>query len=127
MENFMNLSPSQCGRCTSVCPANITVRTLPRKIFIDYRGRFNELHKHSTNNETTTTNTYLRGYGNRRQNFGLHNLQCCAQECPVNINHPSLIVDARRYLVMEEGSAPGSLSQCFPILRIMALPGSFQP
>jgi len=37
----------------------------------------------------------------------------CAQECPININHPTLIVDMRRYLVMEEGSAQGQLKITF--------------
>src|SRR5208283_3357928 len=92
-KNFIDsLSCTQCGRCTSVCPANITGKKLsPRKIFIDYRARFNEFHKDPMNN---VHRTYLRDYVTEEELWACTLCNACAQECPVNINHPTLIVDA---------------------------------
>lgn len=49
----------------------------------------------------------------------------CAMECPININHPSLIVDMRRYLVMEEASAPGELKSVFNNIENNGAPWQF--
>jgi Fe-S oxidoreductase/nitrate reductase gamma subunit len=122
-KNFIDsLSCTQCGRCTFVCPANITGKKLsPRKIFIDYRARFNELHK-LTN---SPTHNFLRGYVSEEELWACTTCNACAQECPVNINHPTLIVDARRYLVMEEGSAPANLKTMFSNLENNGAPWQF--
>ena len=126
-KNFIDsLSCTQCGRCTSVCPANITGKKLsPRKILIDYRARFNEFHKQSANNDQLSTNNYLRDYVSEEELWACTTCNACAQECPVNINQPTLIVDARRYLVMEEGSAPASLKSMFSNIENNGAPWQF--
>lgn len=126
-KNFIDsLTCTQCGRCTSVCPANITGKKLsPRKIFIDYRARFNELHKAASNSEQLSTNHYLRGYVSEEEIWACTLCNACAQECPVNINHPSLIVDLRRYLMMEEGSAPGSIKTTLSNIENNGAPWQF--
>ena len=126
-KNFIDsLSCTQCGRCTSVCPANITGKKLsPRKILTDYRARFNELQRKSTPDSLLTAHYYLRGYVSEEELWACTTCNACAQECPVNINHPSLIVDARRYLVMEEGSAPANLKSTFSNIENNGAPWQF--
>ena len=51
----------------------------------------------------------------------------CAQECPININHPTLIVDLRRYLVMEEAAAPAELNAIFTNIENNGAPWQFSP
>jgi Fe-S oxidoreductase len=51
----------------------------------------------------------------------------CAQECPININHPTLIIDMRRFLVMEEGTAPASLNTMFTNIENNGAPWQFPP
>ena len=51
----------------------------------------------------------------------------CAQECPVNINQPAIILDMRRYLVMEEGSVPGELKAVFSNIENNGAPWQFSP
>ena len=55
----------------------------------------------------------LRDYISEEELWACTTCNACAQECPVNINQPSLIVDMRRYLVLEEASAPGELKGVF--------------
>ncbi len=113
---FDSLSCTECGRCTSVCPANTTGKMLsPRKIFMDLRARMKEkgpgLVKHGK--EFNDNKSYLRDYVSEEELWACTTCNACAQECPVNINHPTLIVDMRRYLVMEESSAPSGLKTMF--------------
>ena len=55
----------------------------------------------------------IRDYISEEELWACTTCNACAKECPININHPTLIVDMRRYLVMEEGSAPGELKAVF--------------
>ncbi len=129
-KNFIDsLSCTQCGRCTSVCPANITGKKLsPRKIFIDYRLRINEKGPNLIKNKDFTDNkSYLRDYVSEEEVWACTTCNACAQECPVNINHPSLIVDMRRYLVMEEGLAPTNIKVTFSNIENNGAPWQFSP
>lgn len=113
---FDSLSCTQCGRCTSVCPANITGKRLsPRKVMMDLRARMKEKGPLMIKNgrEYSDNKSLLRDYISEEELWACTTCNACAMECPVNINHPSLIVDMRRYLVMEEGSAPGELKSVF--------------
>lgn len=113
---FDSLSCTQCGRCTSVCPANITGKLLsPRKVMMDLRARMKEKGPLMIKNgrEYSDNKSLLRDYITEEELWACTTCNACARECPVNINHPSLIVDMRRYLVMEEGSAPGELKSVF--------------
>jgi heterodisulfide reductase subunit C len=113
---FDSLSCTQCGRCTSVCPANITGKKLsPRKIMMDLRARMKEKGPLMVKNgrDYSDNRSLLRDYVTEEELWACTTCNACAQECPININHPTLIVDMRRYLVMEEASAPGELKTVF--------------
>jgi Fe-S oxidoreductase/nitrate reductase gamma subunit len=113
---FDSLACTECGRCTSVCPANITGKKLsPRKIIMDLRARMKEKGPGLIKNgkEYTDNKSLLRDYVTEEELWACTTCNACAMECPININHPSLIVDMRRYLVMEEASAPGELKAVF--------------
>jgi Fe-S oxidoreductase/nitrate reductase gamma subunit len=113
---FDSLSCTECGRCTSVCPANITGKKLsPRKIMMDLRARMKEKGPLMTRNgkDYSDNKSLLRDYITEEELWACTTCNACATECPININHPSLIVDMRRYLVMEEASAPGELKAVF--------------
>jgi heterodisulfide reductase subunit C len=113
---FDSLSCTECGRCTSVCPANITGKKLsPRKIMMDLRARMKEKGPLMVKNgRDFNDNKYLlRDYISEEELWACTTCNACAKECPININHPTLIVDMRRFLVMEEASAPGELKAVF--------------
>ncbi|HOW40551.1 MAG TPA: 4Fe-4S dicluster domain-containing protein [Bacteroidales bacterium] len=113
---FDSLSCTECGRCTSVCPANITGKRLsPRKIMMDLRARMKEKGPLMVKNgrDFNDNKALLRDYITEGELWACTTCNACAKECPININHPSLIVDMRRYLVMEEASAPGELKAVF--------------
>jgi heterodisulfide reductase subunit C len=113
---FDSLTCTECGRCTSVCPANITGKKLsPRKIMMDLRARMKEkgplMMKHGR--DYNDGKSYIRDYISEEELWACTTCNACARECPVNINQPTLIVEMRRYLVMEEASAPGELKAVF--------------
>jgi len=113
---FDSLTCTECGRCSSVCPANTTGKKLsPRKIFMDLRTRMKEKGPGMIKNgkDYTDSKSYLRDYISEEELWACTTCNACAQECPVNINHPTLIIDMRRYLVMEESSAPTGLKTMF--------------
>jgi heterodisulfide reductase subunit C/nitrate reductase gamma subunit len=110
-KNYMDsLTCTQCGRCTEVCPANITGKLLsPRKIFVDLRARMEE-----RNREHEGAQNFLLGdYITKEELWACTTCNACALECPLNISHPNLIMDMRRYLVLEEGDAPEELNAMF--------------
>jgi Fe-S oxidoreductase len=113
---FDSLSCTQCGRCTSVCPANITGKKLsPRKIMMDLRARMKEKGPLMVKNgrDFNDSRSLLRDFISEEEIWACTTCNACAKECPININHPTFIVDLRRYLVMEEASAPGELKSVF--------------
>lgn len=123
-----SLSCTECGRCTSVCPANITGKKLsPRKIMMDLRARMKEkgplLFKNGK--EFTDNKALLRDYISEEELWACTTCNACAMECPININHPTLIIDMRRYLVMEEASAPGQLKAMFGYIENNGAPWQF--
>ncbi len=127
---FDSLSCTECGRCTSVCPANTTGKMLsPRKIFMDLRARMKEKGPGlvGQGKEFTDNKSYLRDYITEEELWACTTCNACAQECPVNINHPTLIVDMRRYLVMEESSAPGGLKTMFSNIENNGAPWQYSP
>lgn len=113
---FDSLSCTECGRCTSVCPANITGKRLsPRKVMMDLRARMKEKGPLMIRNgrDYSDNRSLLRDYISEEELWACTTCNACAKECPININHPSLIIDMRRYLVLEEASAPGELKSVF--------------
>ena len=130
-KNYMDsLSCTQCGRCTSVCPANITGKMLsPRKLFIDLRNRMKEKGPKllKQGKEYTDDKSFIRNYVTEEELWACTTCNACAKECPVNINHPTFIVDMRRYLVMEEASAPSELKSVFTNIENNGAPWQFSP
>lgn len=129
--NYMNaLSCTECGRCTSVCPANITGKLLsPRKIMMDTRARMKEkgpgMIKEGVN---FSDGKSLNGsYITEEELWACTMCNACAQECPVNIHQPSLILDMRRYLVLEKSAAPAGLNTVFANIENNGAPWQFSP
>ena len=127
---FNSLACTECGRCTSVCPANITGKLLsPRKIMMDTRARMKEkgpgLVKEGTGFEDSKS--LLGTFITEEELWACTQCNACAQECPVNINQPSLILDMRRYLVMEESKAPSGLNTVFSNIENNGAPWQFSP
>jgi len=107
---------TECGRCTSVCPANITGKVLsPRKIMMDTRDRItevgNNIDKHGK--DFTDDKTLLDNYITREELWACTSCNACVEACPVNINPLEIITEMRRYVVMEESQAPASLNNMF--------------
>jgi heterodisulfide reductase subunit C len=126
---FDALSCTQCGRCTDVCPANITGKKLsPRKLMMDLRARMKEKGPSLVKDKAFNDNKSLNvDYFSAEEIWACTTCNACAKECPININHPSLIVDMRRYLVMEEGSAPSGIKAAFTNVENNGAPWQFSP
>lgn len=110
------LTCTECGRCTDVCPANRTGKLLsPRKIMIDLRARMKEMSDGKMKNglDFQDGKSYLGDYISAEEIWACTLCNACARECPVNINQPLLILDMRRYLVMEKATAPAPLNMMF--------------
>jgi heterodisulfide reductase subunit C/nitrate reductase gamma subunit len=123
-----SLACTECGRCTSVCPANITGKKLsPRKIVMDVRARMKEkgpgLLKQGPG--YSDGKSLIRDLVSEEELWACTLCNACAQECPININHPSIIVNMRRYLVMEESAAPGELNSIFSNIENNGAPWQF--
>lgn len=104
---------TECGRCTSSCPANVTGKLLsPRKIMMDTRDRLEEIGEGIRKNgkDFTDGKSLLGDYITEEEIWACTSCNACVQECPVNIDPLSIIVDLRRYLVMEESKVPTELT-----------------
>ncbi len=130
-KNYLDsLSCTECGRCTSVCPANITGKLLsPRKIMMDTRARMKEKGPHMVKEgkDYDDQKSLVRNYISEEELWACTTCNACAQECPININHPSLIVEMRRYLFMEESAAPGELNTMFANIENNGAPWQYPP
>ena len=130
-KNYMDsLACTQCGRCTASCPANITGKMLsPRKIMIDLRARMKEKAPHilKEGKGYNDNKSLLRDYITTEELWACTTCNACAQECPVNINHPEMIVFMRRFLVMEESAAPTGLNVMFTNIENNGAPWPFSP
>lgn len=125
---FDSLSCTQCGRCTAVCPANITGKLLsPRKVIMDVRERMKEKGPGMVKKgkDYQDQKSLLRSHITEEELWACTTCNACAKECPININHPTLIVDMRRYLAMEEGSVPGELKAVFSNIENNGAPWQF--
>ena len=127
---FDALCCTQCGRCTDVCPANITGKKLsPRKLMMDLRERMNEKAPGilKNGNEYNDNKSLIKDYFTAEEIWACTTCNACANECPVNINHPSLIIDMRRYLVMEESSAPSGIKAAITNVENNGAPWQYSP
>ncbi|AOW20247.1 (Fe-S)-binding protein [Urechidicola croceus] len=105
---------TECGRCTSVCPANQTGKELsPRAIMMKTRDRLEEVGNNIDKNggEFKDDNKQLlNDYITPEELWACTTCNACVEECPVNIDPLSIIMDMRRYLVMEQSAAPQELN-----------------
>jgi heterodisulfide reductase subunit C len=105
---------TECGRCTSACPANLTGKELsPRKIMMDTRDRLEEVGRNMDANKGVFVDDgkqLLNDYITPEELWACTSCNACVEECPVNIDPLSIIMDMRRYLVMEESAAPQELN-----------------
>ena len=105
---------TECGRCTSECPANQTGKLLsPRKIMMDTRDRLEEVGKNIDKNKGTFVadgKQLLGDYITNEELWACTSCNACTEACPVSIDPLSIIMDMRRYLVMEQSAAPSDLN-----------------
>lgn len=124
-------SCTECGRCTSACPQNITGKALsPRKIMMDTRDRLVEVGKNIDANKGTFVDdgkSLLGDYITNEEIWACNTCNACVQECPVNIDPLSIIVGMRQQLVLEQSSAPNELNGMFTNLENNGAPWQFSP
>ncbi|WP_412560810.1 4Fe-4S dicluster domain-containing protein [Winogradskyella sp. MIT101101] len=105
---------TECGRCTAECPANLTGKKLsPRKIMMDTRDRLEDIGKNidANNGEFKDDGKQLLGdYITAEELWACTTCNACVEACPVSIDPLSIIMDMRRYLVMEQSAAPMELN-----------------
>jgi len=106
---------TECGRCSSVCPANQTGKELsPRAIMMKTRDRLEEVGKNIDANKGKFVDDGKQllgeGYITQEEIWACTSCNACVEECPVNIDPLSIIMDVRQYLVMEQSSAPQELN-----------------
>ena len=120
-------SCTECGRCTSECPANQTGKLLsPRKIMMDVRDRLEEVGKGiDKEGETVNDNKSLLDSITKEELWACTSCNACVDACPINIDPLSIIVDLRRYLVMEESAAPMELNTIFTNIENNGAPWQF--
>lgn len=100
---------TECGRCTANCPANLTGKKLsPRKIMMDTRDRLEEVGRNINKNGKFVEDgkKLLDNYISREELRACTSCNACVEACPVLIDPLSIILEMRRYLIMEESSAP---------------------
>ena len=123
-------SCTECGRCTSSCPANQTGKLLsPRKIMMDTRDRMEEIGKGIDKNgkEFNDNKALVGDYITAEELWACTTCNACTEACPINIDPLSIIVDLRRYLVMEQSAAPASLNAMFTNIENNGAPWQFSP
>ena len=105
---------TECGRCTSECPANQTGKLLsPRKIMMDTRDRLTEVGENIQKNKGVFVpdgKQLLNNYISTEELWACTSCNACVQACPIDIDPLSIIMSMRQYLVMEESAAPTDLN-----------------
>jgi len=124
---------TDCGRCTSVCPANLTGKALsPRKIIMNIRQRTMEVAPvlsagNREHDKPVVERRLLDNFVTEGELWACTTCRACMEECPVMIEHVPAIVDMRRYLVLTESRFPAELTPTFKNLETSFSPWAFSP
>ena len=120
---------TECGRCTSECPANQTGKKLsPRKVMMDTRDRLTEVGNNIEKNkgEFVDDGKQLLGdYISHEELWACTSCNACVEACPVDIDPLSIIMEMRQYLVMEESAAPTDLNNMMSNIENNGAPWPF--
>ncbi len=123
-------SCTECGRCTAVCPANITGKKLsPRKIMMDTRDRLEEVGRQidAKKDWKEDGKALLHDYITTEELRACTTCNACVEACPVGIEPLDIIVQLRRNLVMEESNSPGEWNAMFSNIENNMAPWKFSP
>ena len=131
-KNLMDAySCTECGRCTSECPANITGKLLsPRSIMMKTRDRLEEVGQNIDSNKGSFQDdgkSLLHSYITPEELWACTTCNACAEACPVNIDPVNIIMQLRQQLVMEESAPPASLGTMFSNMENNGAPWQFSP
>ncbi|WP_159468628.1 (Fe-S)-binding protein [Dyadobacter sp. 3J3] len=131
-KNLMDAySCTECGRCTEACPANITGKKLsPRKIMMDTRDRLEDIGRimHVNDGKFVEDGKSLMGdYISNEEILACTTCNACVQECPILINPLDIILQLRRYKIMDEAQAPAAWNAMFQNLDTNQAPWKFSP
>ncbi|MHA7057045.1 4Fe-4S dicluster domain-containing protein [Aquimarina sp. M1] len=119
---------TECGRCTSECPANQTGKKLsPRKIMMDTRDRLQEVGENIDKNGSFVDDgkKLLNDYITTEELWACTSCNACVEACPISIDPLSIILDMRRYLVMEQSAAPSDLNNMMSNIENNGAPWPF--
>ena len=130
-KNLMDAySCTECGRCSTACPANSTGKLLsPRKIMMSTRDRLEEVGKNMDKNKSFVEDgkSLLHDYITVEELRACTTCNACVEECPVSISPLDIIIELRRSLIMEESNAPSEWNGMFSNIENNFAPWKFAP
>lgn len=123
-------SCTECGRCSTACPANSTGKLLsPRKIMMATRDRIEAVGQNIDTNKQFVDDgkSLLHDYITVEELRACTTCNACVEECPVSISPLDIILELRRSLIMEESNAPSEWNGMFSNIENNFAPWKFSP